>query len=179
MNAPSDLPLRERLAHWVAHLEHVLPAQAPIRDFVHHNTLHGFQHLPFPDALAEAQALTGAQTYWPESRFRACLAVGRITPDDLAAALADAGVAGLDQPVVRGLTRCDVLLASLLAGNEAPPESQVAWLQREGRLDGDALFAGCRSIVTQQPAASRFALGDWGVLAGRLGHDWTWRRPRD
>ena len=179
MNAPSDLPLRERLAHWVAHLEHVLPAQAPIRDFVHHNTLHGFQHLPFPDALAEAQALTGAQTYWPESRFRACLAVGRITPDDLAAALADAGVAGLDQPVVRGLTRRDVLLASLLAGNEAPPESQVAWLQCEGRLDGDALFAGCRAIVAQQPVASRLALGDWGVLAGRIGHDWTWRSLLD
>ncbi len=179
MKATSDLPLRDRLAHWVAHLEHVLPAQAPIRDFVHHNTLHGFQHLPFPDALAEAQALTGAQTYWPESRFRTCLAAGRITPDDLAAALEDAGVADLDQPVIRGLNRRAVLLASLQAGGEAPPESQLGWLQREGSLDGDALFTCCAAIVAAQPVASSLALGDWAALAGRIGQAWTWRSLLD
>ena len=88
-SADNDLPIRQRLQHWVEHLTHVLPAQAPIRDFVHHNTLHGFQHLPFPEALAAVHRLTGAATYWPEARFQAAYAAGRISPADLREAFAD------------------------------------------------------------------------------------------
>jgi len=120
----TELPIRERLAHWIEHLAHVLPAQAPIRDFVHHNTLHGFQHQPFAEALTAAHGLNGAATYWPEAKFRECLASGRITRDDLSAALDDFGQAEVDAPLVRALTRRDILLASLIAGMETPTASR-------------------------------------------------------
>ncbi|NTV69986.1 MAG: DUF2309 domain-containing protein [Azonexaceae bacterium] len=155
-------------------MTHVLPAQAPIRDFVHHNTLHGFQHLPFVEALAAASALTGAATWWPEAKFRDCLAGGRISADDLNAALDDFGVADLDAPLIRALCRRDVLLASLMAGNEAPDGPRLGWLRRETGLDEDLIFGHFfRLTVEVAPASAipadsippghRFAAGEAGI----------------
>ena len=122
-NAALSLP--ERLAHWLAHLSHVLPAQAPIRDFVHHNTLHGFQHLPFSEALATAQRLTGARAYWPEARFRQCLAEGRILPEDLLAALGEVGAGELAAQVVGRITRGDILRAALCIDDASAEATHV------------------------------------------------------
>ncbi|WP_396151080.1 YbcC family protein [Flavobacterium sp.] len=57
--------------HAVLHrLTHYLPAQNPLKDFVHHNTLHAFQHKKFHDALAKATTLFGYKTYLPLEDFR-------------------------------------------------------------------------------------------------------------
>ncbi len=73
----------DELLHAIEHFAHVLPAQATIRDFVHHNTLHGFEHLKFQDALKTAHKLTGAYGYWPQEKFRECYLKGRIVDRDI------------------------------------------------------------------------------------------------
>src|SRR6185437_13744196 len=72
-----------RVAHW-------LPQQGPIKDFVHHNTLHAFQHLKFHDAARAAANFYGARSYMPLSYYTENFRAGVITELALDRALADA-----------------------------------------------------------------------------------------
>lgn len=57
--------------HEVLHsLKHYLPAQNPLKDFVHHNTLHAFQGKTFFEALEESSKIFGYKTYLPLASFR-------------------------------------------------------------------------------------------------------------
>ena len=87
----------QRVLACLQHIAHRLPAQAPLRDFVHHNTLHAFQHLPFVDALEAAERLTGARPWLPEERCRELFRRGRIDAGDLAAALRQLAAARADE----------------------------------------------------------------------------------
>lgn len=70
--------------HQLLHeLKHYLPTQGPLKDFVHHNTLHAFQDMKFYDAIFKASAIFGYQTTFTLAEYRDLYAIGRITPDIL------------------------------------------------------------------------------------------------
>lgn len=78
------------LHHALKHAAHYLPAQAPLEVFVHHNTLHAFQSLPFYDALTVAGRRLKARMLLPESSYRSALLRGRITDAELRRVLSSA-----------------------------------------------------------------------------------------
>src|SRR5262245_15438003 len=79
----------DRLRHAVEHAAHLLPAQGPITVFIHHNTLHAFEHLTFEQAVRRGGETFGCQPYLSEDRYRAALARGRIRLPELRAVVAD------------------------------------------------------------------------------------------
>ena len=68
---------------------HHLPCQGPVEVFVHHNTLHAFEHQPFSDAVLTARNQIGGEPYLDEQRFRQLLESGRIRETDVARILRD------------------------------------------------------------------------------------------
>lgn len=70
--------------HLLRVLKHYLPAQGPLKDFVHHNTLHAFQDMKFYDAIHKASAIFGYQTTLTLTEYRELYAIRRITPKVLA-----------------------------------------------------------------------------------------------
>ena len=62
--------------------------QGPIGVFIHHNTLHAFQHLPFEEAVAKASEVFGTEPYMPIHAYERDFRRGRILEEDVSAVLA-------------------------------------------------------------------------------------------
>ena len=88
---------RKHLEHIMHEIAHVLPAQGPIDTFVHHNTLHGFEHLPFEEAVVEAERVFGARGYLSIDDYRRFLSTGRIARRDLDTACHERGCDPFDE----------------------------------------------------------------------------------
>ncbi|MGE3849712.1 MAG: putative inorganic carbon transporter subunit DabA, partial [Gammaproteobacteria bacterium] len=133
----------------------VLPDQGPLGVFVHHNTLHAFQHLPFHEGVQQGAALLGARPYLELEAFRAAYRQGRIEDADLAHALrlslGDAGMA--TAPVAFGRTRFE--LRRLLLTDDPAHADYAGFHFRltAGLLDAAevAHHAACVDAVTRVP----------------------------
>jgi uncharacterized protein len=64
-------------------LRHYLPTQGPLKDFVHHNTLHAFQDMKFYDAIFKASHIFGYQVTFSLLEYRQLYSQKRITEDIL------------------------------------------------------------------------------------------------
>lgn len=74
-------------SHVLQELKHYLPSQAPLKDFIHHNTLHAFQDLKFHVALDRATQLFGYKVYLTLSEYHTLYEKGTIRKDVFQAVL--------------------------------------------------------------------------------------------
>jgi uncharacterized protein len=69
------------LKQMIHDLKHYLPAQAPLKDFIHHNTLHSFQGFKFPAALAHASQMFGYRVTLSLNEYRTLYDEKRISEE--------------------------------------------------------------------------------------------------
>lgn len=130
---PSDglTPKGRRLHAAVHHAAHLLPTQGPISVFVHHNTLHAFQDLPFENAVTKAASIHRAEPFLPEETYRAELENGRIKASDIRQVLGEEP----DLFILPGLTRRSLREKLLVQGVNRVNGLNIQWLLDECRLN--------------------------------------------
>ena len=69
------------LDHLLHELKHYLPAQAPLKDFIHHNTLHAFQKQRFHDGLRFASEVFGYKISLTLDEYRGMYRKGTINKE--------------------------------------------------------------------------------------------------
>ena len=120
-------PISDRLKGCIERASHLLPAQGPISVFIHHNTLHAFEHLHFEEATQRAARVFGCEPYPTESRFHAEMAKGRIRPDDLREAIRAEYGEGIAEELAPGLRRSDLMLAMLSRPIWSGTPAELRW----------------------------------------------------
>lgn len=144
---------RDKLAHIVEHAAHLLPAQGPIGVFIHHNTLHAFQHLPFEDAVRQASEVFGTEPYLREEAYRSHLSSGRIRVEDIESVIAQEP----NEPILPGrLDRRKLRRDLLVAGQRRFEPATIQWHLEETPLleNGRELFAFCQGLVEHDTPAT-------------------------
>ncbi len=152
--------------HTVLHdLGHFLPAQNPLKDFIHHNTLHAFQHLKFFEGLKQANEVFGYKVLLDISEYRELYNVKRIRKDILQQKIMEKkGKENLDS-WYKKLTHSNYPLTwSPRIGN-----LRASW-KREYFIDLDlivqpALFRTLCSYLDQGISIWNFPIPDLGLMA--------------
>jgi len=132
MNHPPDSTRPGHpLARTIDELSHLLPAQGPISVFIHHNTLHAFEHLPFEQAVELAAEQLGCEPYLPEDRYRDKLASGRIQAAAVDEVLASQLGAAAAEDIAGIGPRIALWRAAALWGIPEASGRELAWILEE------------------------------------------------
>jgi uncharacterized protein YbcC (UPF0753/DUF2309 family) len=144
-------------------LKHYLPSQAPLKDFIHHNTLHAFQHEPFYRGLSKAKDVFGYNVLLSLTQYQQLFHQGKIDEHILEKILSERKADEIQQWKQR-------LLDPVI---EQTRESRIgqlrAFWKSKYKIDLDSLvhpllFRLISSYLDQGIALWRFPISDHGFL---------------
>ena len=122
--------------------------------FIHHNTLHAFQHLSFHEGVQQGAAALGARPYLALEDYRTALRVGRIHDGDVRAEL-DIQLGERSREVVAaGLTRAALWHTLLVTDNDGDDAAGLEYTVRLGTAPQCADLPLWRACVTRANAAA-------------------------
>jgi uncharacterized protein YbcC (UPF0753/DUF2309 family) len=125
------VPALQHLREVITHAAHLLPAQGPITVFIHHNTLHAFEDMPFEEAVRLGGEIFGCQPYLLEERYRDLLGRGRIRFTTLQTVLEeDLGERGCEA-ITQLCNRFDLRLALLQYPVTLGSADELKWFVAE------------------------------------------------
>ena len=132
----------QELRELIEHSSEVIAHYWPMTGFVHHNPLHDLISHPFQEAIRISKRFTGGEGYLPNQYYREFVKSGRITLEQVDAALDT--IAGDGEVEVAGqkISHRDVLRAHLLEGISPPAQETV-----EARVDRAANSAEIRALA--------------------------------
>ncbi len=155
-SAPDD-----PLTRVIDDLAPLLPAQGPISIFIHHNTLHAFEHLPFEEAVERAAEELGREPFLAEPRYREKLASGRILAKDVDSLLVQQLGASGAADVAGAGSRLDLWRAVVLHGIPVATGRELSWI-----LEETPALSRFRTDVPAGSRASAAASGEQGDWLG-------------
>jgi uncharacterized protein YbcC (UPF0753/DUF2309 family) len=137
----------------IARARGVLPDQGPIGVFIHHNTLHAYQYLPFHEAVQTGASALGARPYLSQREFRDEVRKGRIADADVREEISRAlGERGRES-VMPGLTRAELWHLLMVSDSD---EDDAAGLEF---AIGAGVASECRDLPLWEACVARVARG--------------------
>jgi uncharacterized protein YbcC (UPF0753/DUF2309 family) len=146
-------------------LHHYLPEQAALKDFIHQNTLHAFQSLPFFDGLRHASQILGYNVCFSLEQYRDLYRSGKIGQKILANVAIER----------KGIDNASEWVSRMLTGTFDPlPQPRIGALRsnwkRLYRMDMDSmvhptLFRLLCSYLDQGISVWGFPVRELGLLA--------------
>ena len=130
----------------------------PMQTFIHHNPLHGLEHLPFGEAINEATRFLGGQGYLPNTEYRNYHRAGRITLDAIDEALKNQSENQLIAIGNRKISHLEALRAILINGTGYTAPDVASALLQEYQDDNDvkALIERLQALSKSNPPTFSF-----------------------